>query len=314
MPKYSRVLGIDVSKKRLDGRFLLDGERGGAAAWDNDAAGIAAIVAAAQAARVEAVAVEASGGYEKPLVRALRAAAIVVLVLDPAAVRSFARLRGRLAKNDRADALTIAEFASLFGEERPPRPAVLETLAQHLAWYEHVSEDLARWRTRRGAYDDPEMRQCVSARIAELKQAKKAARKRLQQTVAACRELREKTTLLASAPGVGFITAVVLAVRLPELGAISRKKLAALVGLAPWDDDSGQRRGRRKCKGGRVDVRTGAFMAARTAARCNPVLAPFFQRLLARGKKKQLATLAVLRRLLVMLNAMVRDGRRWAAP
>jgi transposase len=307
---YSRVLGIDVSKKRLDCDFF-PLAAGGGFALDNSEAGAAALTERLHAGGVEAIALEASGGCERLIVTRLRAAGFTVLVLQPAAVRAFAKLRGRWAKNDRLDARLIAEFAARFGEAREPRPAAWDKLAELLTYYEQVTADTARARTYLASLHDPEVRALARARIAALAAQKKALIQRLRELVAEQPALAERVRLIQTMPGIGFLNAVNITVRMPELGQLSNKAVAALAGLAPFDDDSGERAGQRRIRGGRGRVRTLLFMGATSAIRTNPTVKALYERLIAKGRAHKSALTAAMRKMLVALNAMVRANQPW---
>jgi len=307
---YSRVLGIDVSKKRLD-CALFPQTPDDAFALENSEAGATALLERLPALQPKAVALEASGGCERLIVSRLREAGITVVVVQPAAVRTFAKLRGRRAKNDRLDAQLIAEFAARFGEARTPRPAAWEKLAEFLTYYEQVAEDAARLRTCLASLHAPEIRDRATARLKGLVAEKTALLARLRALVAELPELAARVRLLATMPGIGFLNAVNLAVRMPELGRLSNKAVAALAGLAPFDDDSGERAGRRSIRGGRGRVRRLLFMGAMSAIRVNPIVRALYTRLITRGRAHKSAVTAAMRKMIVALNAMLRTHQPW---
>lgn len=307
--KYTVVLGVDASKKRLDCHLRPAGASFSVA---NDEAGIDQLIAHLAEHRVEVVAVEASGGYENRLVRKVSQAGYKVAALQPAAVRSFASLLGQRAKTDRLDAAVIAAFAAHFGEVRPQRPAAWAPLVELLTFYEQISLSLAQAKTRREAFCDPEVRHRANAMIAHLLAEKKAVLKRLRSLAAEHPEVQRHIALLTSMPGIGFLNALSLALRLPELGTLSRTQIASLVGVAPFDRDSGSHHGPRHVAGGRERVRTMLFMGATAAIRCNPALQALCQRLVKAGKPHKVALVAAMRKMIVILNAMVRDNQPWA--
>jgi transposase len=307
---HSRVLGIDVSKKRLD-CAVFPHSREGAFSLENCEAGATALLDCVQAMKPEVVALEASGGCERLIVARLREAGVTVLVLQPAAVRAFATLRGRKAKNDRLDAQLIAEFAARFGEARAPRPAAWDRFAELLTYYEQVAEDAALVRTCLASLHDPEIRDRATARLKALAAEKTALLARLRALVAELPELAARVKLLATMPGIGFLNAVNLAVRMPELGRLSNKAVAALAGLAPFDDDSGERAGQRSIRGGRGRVRRLLFMGAMSAIRVNPIIKALYARLIARGRAHKSAVTAAMRKMIVTLNAMMRTQQPW---
>lgn len=310
MVAFARTLGVDVSKRQLDGQLWPDG--GGLSVGNNEA-GFAALQRHLVAHPVDAVAVEASGGYERKLVEALRAAGHRVVVLAPREVRLFAEMRRRRAKNDRLDARVIAEFAALFGEERPARSPALERLAAYLTYYEQLSAAVAQAKTQLESVADDEVRALVGDQVRRLTADKRALLVRIRALVEADDDLNGQVRRLQSMPGIGFLNAVTLAVRLPELGRLSRHAIACLIGVAPFDDESGRHKGRRFCRGGRERVRTMLYMAATAAKRCNPAIKAFCERLKAAGKPHKLIIVAVMRKMIVTLNAMVRDGKEWEA-
>ena len=302
------IVGIDVSKDRLDVHVLPAGER---LSVTRDAAGLEALVAELVSLHVGLVAVEATGGFETIVAASLGAAGLPLVVVNPAQVRAFASALGQRAKTDPIDAAVIARFAEA---TRPAVRPLPDAETQALA-------DLV---TRR--------RQIIAMIVAEKQRQKRAprqTRKSIQRLLRALeKELssldhdiddavrgspawREKEDLLASVPGVGPVTARTLIAELPELGSLDRRQVAALAGLAPFTRQSGRWRGRSFIGGGRASVRTALFMSAQTAKRFNPVLAAFHQRLIAAGKPKMVAIIAVARKLLTILNAIIRDKKPW---
>lgn len=308
MVAFASTLGIDVSKRQLDGHVWPEGA---SLCVGNGEAGFAALLDWLAGHPVDAIAVEASGGYERKLVEALRAAGQRVLVLQPRDVRLFAELRHKRAKNDRLDARVIAEFAALFGEERPARSPALERLAAYLTYYEQLSAAVAQAKTQRETFADEEVRALCAEQVARLTADKRTLLARIRALVASDEDLSGRVRLVQSMPGIGFLNAVTLVVRLPELGRLSRHAIACLIGVAPFDDESGQHKGRRVCRGGRRRVRTMLYMGALAAARCNPLIQAFCQRLKAAGKAHRVVIVAAMRKIIVILNAMVRDGKPW---
>jgi transposase len=218
-----------------------------------------------------------------------------------------------LAKNDRIDAETIAEFGATFGKSRPARAPLLDKLAERLTWYEQITDDIVRLRTRRAMFSDPELRAQLTAELRRLVAAKRAALRAVRRLAMDDAVLRQRIELLQTMPGVGAFVALTLVIRLPELGTLSRHAVASLAGLAPWDNDSGRRRGIRHIFGGRDRVRCALYMGALTAIRINRPIVAFYDRLCAAGKPGKVALTAAMRKMLVMLNAMLRDQRAFAA-
>ena len=302
------VVGIDVSKDRLDVHVLPSGE---AFAVSRDAAGLEALIGRLLPLAPRTVAVEATGGFETVVAASLAAACLPVVVVNPAQVRAFAQALGKRAKTDPIDAAVIARFVEATNPEVRPLPDEETRMLSDLV-------------TRR--------RQIIQLIVAEKQREKRAAR-RMKKSIARLlkalqKELtdidadiddavrgspawREKEDLLASVKGVGPAIARTIIAELPELGTLDRRQVAALVGLAPFTRQSGQWRGRSFIGGGRATVRSAIFMGAMVAARWNPQLKAFHQRLVAAGKPKMVAIIAVARKLLTILNAIIRDGRPW---
>lgn len=306
--QYTKVLGVDIAKARLDGHIHPTND---VVVADNTAEGIAELLARAKALGVEAVAMEASGGYERALAQAAAAQGMPVIVFQPLEVRSFAALTRQRAKTDGIDAALIAACAARFGQARPVRTAQDDALAETLTCLQQISADIAQERTRLEAFAAPAAIACVKRKIAFLLAEKRALLKALRLAVRESDALRARVRLLESMPGIGFLNAVSLAVRLPELGTASNKAIAKLVGVAPFADDSGQRAGNRHAHGGRVRIRTLLYMAAMAAIRCNPIVKALYQRMIAAGKPHKVAVVAAIHKMVVSLNAMIRSNQSW---
>lgn len=301
------LVGIDVSKQWLD-VFRLPWRE--ALRVSNDATGWQRLAAWLNEREVARIGVEASGGYEAGVGAALRAAGFAVYVLDAWRVRSFAKAMGRRAKNDRVDSALIAHFVGLceLYEGKPDakrqaladlvkaRLSVVELRVQLTNLNEHANAELVRLRRR--------LEPALRAELARID-------RKIATLIAKHARFAERAALLASAPGVGLTTAAVLIALLPELGQLPREQIAALAGVAPYDDDSGKRHGKRAIDGGRALVRRALYMAALTAIRFNPALKAFYQRLRARGKEAKVALTACMRKLVTILNAMLRDAKPW---
>ncbi len=303
------VIGIDVAKDRLDVCVRPSGE---SFVVVRNSAGIEDLAERLKKIAPRVVAIEATGGFETVVAAGLAAAGVPLLIVNPAQVRAFAQALGKRAKTDPIDAAVIAHFVE--ATKAQPRPLPDETT--------RLLADLV---TRR--------RQIIDMIIAEGQRDRRLANKRLKNSIARLRKALEKELaeidrelddhvrgspawaakedLLASVPGVGPIIARTLIAELPELGTLDRRKIAALVGLAPWTRQSGQWRGKSFIGGGRKTVRTALFMAAMVAARHNPVLKTFRDKLVAAGKPKLVAIIAVARKLLTILNAILRDNQQW---
>ncbi len=258
------------------------------------------------------VLLEATGGLEIPVASVLAAAGLPVTVVNPRQVRDFAKATGTLAKTDTLDAAVLAHFAEAV---RPiPRPipdAMTQTLAALVARRRQLVEMCTAEENRLGSAPPP-LRSGLQAHIRWLQRQLARLDTDLNQAIRTHPGWRVQDDLLRSAPGVGPILSATLIAGLPELGTLSRGAVAALVGVAPWARDSGRFRGPRRCWGGRADVRAVLYMATLAAVRWNPVLRAFYQRLLAAGKLKKVALVACMRKLLTILNAMVKTQTPWA--
>ena len=311
MTETSTYVGIDVSKHWLDVgiRPARRAER-----LANDEAGIEVCVVQLGAVAPERIVLEASGGLELPLVAALAAAALPVVVVNPRQVRDFARATGRLAKTDALDAQVLAHFAEAVRPELRPLPdAETQALRDLVARRRQLVAMLVAERQRRRAARAA-VRPGIEAHIAWLQQALAQLDDQLQTSVQLSPHWRAHDQLLRSVPGVGPQLARTLLAQLPELGQLDRRRIAALVGVAPYNRDSGQWRGSRSIWGGRASVRAALYMSALVASRHNPVIRDFYQRLLARGKPKKSALTACMRKLLVILNAILKTNTPWQAP
>jgi transposase len=301
-------VGIDVAKDYLDVHVRPGGLAFRAA---NDDDGIAALVARLAELRPAAVVLEATGGYEVPAVAALAAAGMTPAVVNPRQARRFAEGVGRLAKTDRLDAAVLAHFAEAVRPEPRPVPdadarALGELLARRRQLVQMRVSEQHRLPTSSGA-----IRKNVQRHIDYLDRQIKRIEADLAAAVKASPAWRERDELLQSVPGVGPQVARTLLAELPELGSSPGRRLAALCGLAPFSRDSGRRSGPRSIRGGRCHVRAALYQAAVVAMRFNAPLKGVYEGLLARGKAKKVALIAVARRLLVILNALVRTGARW---
>jgi len=303
-------VGIDVAKERLDVAMLENEiDRLEAA---NDPEGHARIVAECRRRNVAVIVVEATGGYERALVAELVAAGLPVVVVNPRQVRDFARASGQLAKTDTLDAAILARFGRAI---QPPIRPLPDKKTREL------QEKLTRRRQLVGmrVAEDNRLRQSSAKAVVRSVQAVLDLLDRqiaqldedLDQSIRDTPEWRERDTLLKTVPGIGRCIARTLVAELPELGRCSRGQLAALVGVAPLNRDSGTFRGRRTTWGGRATVRSALYMAAVVGTRYNPILRVYYQHLLQTGKAKKLALVACMRKLLCILNAMLRNQQPW---
>jgi transposase len=304
------VVGIDVAKDKVDACIRSLSLKG---TWPSTVQDRRKLIAWLRKHEVGKAVMEASGGYERDWAKALREADIEVRIVDPKRVRSFARSAGRLAKNDAIDAEMIAWFAETFGEA--PGQAY-DAAREKLSQIMNARQGLLELQTNlqnRGEHAGPEPVQKMQARL--LKQLALEIDK-LEAAIAvlikATPHLAERAEIIESVPGVGRITSAGLIAAMPELGQVSNKVAAALLGTAPYDDDSGRRRGERHIKGGRRKVRNLFYMACLGAAtRHNPVLKAFYRRLIAKGKEPKVALVACMRKLIVILNTMIARRQKW---
>lgn len=302
--------GIDVSKEHLDASWGGEHQRFG-----NDSAGWSGLIGRFKAANVDLVVVEATGGYERGLVLALHDAGLAVARVNPRQARDFAKALGVLAKTDVLDARTLRDYA--------------DVLARHSQRARFITVPVDAKRAALGALTT-RRRQLLEMRVAEqqrLEHADKLAAASIHSVIKMLdRQIKkidadidkhldahfsEQRKLLQGVKGVGAVTTVTLLAALPELGTLGRKPISKLAGIAPLADDSGKRRGARHIWGGRAEVRTALYMATLSAMRYNPVIAAFYKRLQAAGKPKKVAMVACMRKLLTILNAMLRDNAAW---
>lgn len=299
---------IDVAKAQLDIALRPTGERW---AVPNDETGITTLVGRLQAVQPTLIVLEATGGYHRAVVAALAAAALPLVVVNPRQVRDFAKATGQLAKTDALDARAVAHFAEAVRPALRPLPdAQTEELRALLA----RRRQLIAMRTaeqNRLENASPRLRADIVAHIAWLDQHVATLDDDLDTTLRASPVWRERETLYRSVPGIGPVCARTLVLDLPELGTLTRQRIAALVGVAPFNRDSGTLRGTRTTWGGRAHVRATLYMSALVAVRYNPVLKAFYQRLCTAGKAKKVALTACMRKLLTILNAMVKYQKPW---
>jgi transposase len=302
-------VGIDISKDRLDVHIQRTEDHFSLA---HDEAGIADLVRRLQGLAPQLVVMEATGGYETTVAAALASAGLPVAVVNPRQIRDYARATGQLAKTDRLDARVIALFAAAV---RPPVRPLPDAQAQQLgevtARRRQLVDMLGAEINRRRLLRDPRLRERLNAHIAWLEQALREVDDDLRRLVRASALWRETDDLLRSAPGIGPVTSCTLIADLSELGHLDRRRIAALVGVAPFNRDSGTMRGRRLVSGGRAPVRTVLYMATLVAIRHNPTIAAFYQRLRTGGRPGKVALVAAMRKLLTILNAIVRERRPW---
>lgn len=301
-------VGIDVAKAQLDIALRPTGER-----WEvpNEDASIATLVTQLQAVCPVLIVLEATGGFQRAVVAALAAAALPVVVVNPRQARDFAKATGQLAKTDGLDARALAHFAEAVRPTPRPLPdAQTDDLRALLARRRQLVAMRTAESNRLGSAP-PRVQADLRAHIAWLEQRLAALDDDLDTTLRASPVWREREMLYRSVPGIGPVCARTLVLDLPELGTLSRQRIAALVGVAPLNRDSGTLRGHRTIWGGRSHVRATLYMGTLVAVRYNPVLKAFYERLCRAGKVKKVALIACMRKLLTILNAMVKHHKPW---
>jgi transposase len=302
--------GVDVSKDRLDVMILPEEQ---SLSVSNDPAGWAELIEWLRGFSIAAIGIESSGGYERGVTRALLAAGFSVRQVNPFKLRQFAKASGVLAKSDPLDARMIASFVAIM----PTRPAqrqapAVERLAEMLTARRQLSDERVAAENASRLLEDAMLRRLSHRRIARLTADIALLDERLVEIVAADVALARRYQLLTSMPGVGAVLACTLIALLPELGSLNRKQVAALVGVAPYAFESGKLKGARCIWGGRAKVRRVLYMAAMSASNWNPTLKAFHDRLQATGKKPKVVIVAVMRKMLTTLNAMVHADVAWA--
>ena len=302
-------VGADVSKDRLD-VHLLPG--GGAFVVTRDGKGVAELVERLAALPLERVAVEATGGFETVVAAALAGAGLPLVIVNPAQVRHFAQAIGQRAKTDPVDAQVIARFVEATKPElRPLAGGATRLLADLVARRRQIIEMIVAERNRERRVEVKRIKKSIARLITALEKELVEIDAEIDTGVRGSPAWREKEDLLASVPGVGPITARTLLAEMPELGTLDEKKIASLAGLAPYARQSGLWKGKSMIAGGRKTVRSALFLAALSACRYNPTLKAFRDRLVKAGKPKMVAIIAAARKLLVILNAILRDRQPW---
>lgn len=303
------VVGIDISKDQLD-IHALPSQASFCVA--RDAIGLEELVQRLLVLKPKLVVMEATGGFETIVASTLAAAGFPLAVVNPRWIRAYAQALGRLAKTDRIDAAIIAAYgrdAKIEAQKVPDEAA--QMLGELVARRRQIVETMGVERNRRRSLTRSKLIKGLDRILAALQKELSDLEQDIDQAIRGTTAWREKDELLQSVPSVGPRISSMLIAELPELGTLTRRKIAALVGVAPMSDDSGKHRGRRHIKGGRIRVRCALYMAALVASRRNPVIAAYYQRLIAAGKKPKEALTACMRKLLVILNAILRDHRPW---
>jgi len=303
-----KFIGMDINKEQIDVAM-----RGKKENWEfsNESDGIQELVSLMKQIRPTLIVVEASGGLEQSVVRALYLEKMPITIVNPTRIRAFARSIGQLAKTDPLDAKVISHFAQAVRPQvRPLRSAEEDHLDALVTRRRQIVQMLTAEKNRRST-THPELQTSLWDHIAWLKEEQKRLDEAIEAFIQEKAEWKEKAALLRSVPGVGPVTASTLLAELPELGTRNRKQIAALVGVAPINKDSGPKKGKRRVFGGRASVRRTLYMATLVATRSNPVIRTFYERLLASGKEKKVALTACMRKLLIILNAMIRSKKPW---
>jgi transposase len=310
MAQMVPTVGIDVSKDRLDVAIHPTGEE---FSVSNDAGGWRQLIRRLKPLAASGIGLEASGGYERGAIGALLEAGLPVRQVNPWKLRMFAKAAGVLAKNDRLDAGVIARFVASMPTREVQRDADVEHLAELVTARRQLVDALQQTGNQMEQLRDSVLLRLQARRVRQLERDVAQLDKLIAEAIAACPALRARHDLLCSVPGVGPVLAATLLAFLPELGALPNRSIAALVGVVPYDFDSGRMKGRRHIFGGRAAVRRVLFMATQVAIRFNPTLKAFKERLTEAGKQPKVAIVAAMRKLIVCLNAMVRDNNHWNA-
>jgi len=310
--KEGQWIGIDVSKRKLDiyirptGKLFQVG---------NNVIDIISLLTQLKAYRVELVIVESTGGMERLVHTILAKAGLPIVVINPKRVRDFAKATGKLAKTDKLDAQTLAHFAEAIRPDvRAMATDETQDLQELVTRRQQLVEMLSAERNRRSSARSDKSRDDIDSHIEWLKERIKSLDSDIQSHMEQSQSWQQQVKLLESVPGIGTVTASILIALLPELGQLDRKQIAALVGVAPMNFDSGQMQGKRLITGGRAAVRSALYVATLVATRHNPVIKAFYERLVGTGKAKKVALIACLRKLLVILNAMIKHQQDWQPP
>lgn len=307
-PTASLVVGIDVSAEQLDIALNPSGEHWQTATSE---AALQLLVERLLPLAPARIILEATGGLETPVVVALGLAGLPVIVVNPRQVRHFARASGQLAKTDRLDAHVLARFGQVMAPEVRPLPDALTRELADLIGRRRQINTMIVAESNRLRTAGRVVRPAIEQHLAYLRGELATQDQHMRQLLEASPVWLAKAALLESVPGVGPVIASTLLAELPELGTLSGKEIAALVGVAPYAADSGKQRGSRHIRGGRMGVRSALYLGTLSAVRYNPVLKAFYTRLVAAGKPKKVALIAVARKLVVILNAMVAHGTLW---
>ena len=301
--------GIDTGKKKLSLGFWPRSQR---LEFDNSLDGFGPLAEALSERAISRVGIESTAAYHLPVREFLEAKGFEVIVLQPVQVKAFAKLHLKRAKNDRIDPELVAGAAALQAGPHTPFDPEIAKLAEHLTFIEQVQDNLARLKTQRERFTNETYRDKIRAEIARLNLTVRRELKLLEKELRVTPKLAARLDLVLSIPGAGLKAALVSVIRMPELGTLSREQAAALLGVAPMDDDSGEHKGQRFIQGGRARARKSLYMAAFAASfHHNPLLRDFYARLRQRGKPHTLAVIACLRKLIIIINTVLRRGTPW---
>lgn len=309
MEKSETYIGIDIAQQSLD---IASYPKGQIWKYKNDKRGIAKTVEKMQALQPTLIVMEATGGLEVPLRQALEEQGLPVAVVNPRRIRDFGRAMGILAKTDKLDARVMAYFAAkIEPEARLAAGTEIQDLKHLLERREQLQEMLTAERNRLKQSLNPTIQREIQAHIEWIEREIQNLDKLIKDKITANPELQNKIELLRSMKGVGDILSAILVARLPELGHLNQREIAALVGLAPFNRDSGRYRGKRTIWGGRATVRKAFYMPVLTAIRCNSTIRALYQRLIGQGKLKKVALVACMHKMLTILNSMMKNNRSW---
>lgn len=302
-------VGIDVSKAQLDVAIRPSREK---ASFANDKVGIKALVKWLAKIQPTSIVLEATGGYERKVTRALASAELAVVVVNPRQVRDFAKATGELAKTDSIDADVLAHFAEAVRPQMRPLPNELTLELRALTSRRRQLLDMITAENNRQAMTSKAVGKRIDAHVRWLKRELERANQDLDRFIQQNPIWKENDELLQSAPSIGPVTSGTLLAEVPELGTLSRKQIASLIGVAPFNRDSGSLKGRRSIWGGRAPVRCALYMATLVATRRNPVIRDFYNRLMAKGKLFKVAIVACMHKLITILNSMLKHKTRWS--
>jgi transposase len=309
MQAEKKFVGVDVSKKTLDIAF---GQEGKYQRIENSAKAIREFVSSLSPDAIAQVVIESTGGLERPIIKALTEASIPVALINPSRVRYFAKASGLYAKTDELDARILAAYGKSIKLRSYTAPSEEKTKLSDLGsrrrqLLEIVVAEKNRYQSM------PRLQDEISEHLDWLENKVREIESQIETLLESSEELKEKREILVSCKGVGEVTAFTLLAELPELGTVDRKEIASLVGVAPMNHDSGEKKGKRTTYGGRSKVRTALYMATLSATRFNPAIRKFYNRLIENGKKKMVALVAAMRKLLTILNAMIKNKQLWQA-